>query len=201
MPALVPTEYYATICWLGRVSDREKTLAAVPERELQVTFEGVVGEAHSGATRSSCSRVSAQYAEGTVIRNVRQLSILAREELDAIAREMGLAQLDPAWLGASMTVEGIADFSHVPPSSRLQAEGGATLVVDMGNRPCIHPGRVIEKAAPGFGAAFKPAAKERRGVTAWVEREGILHLGDRLRLHIPDQRAWAPLATASRAAR
>jgi len=35
------------------------------------------------------------------------------------------------------------------------------------------------------------AAKGRRGVTAWVEREGRLAVGDALRLHIPDQPAWS----------
>jgi MOSC domain-containing protein YiiM len=30
----------------------------------------------------------------------------------------------------------------------------------------------------------------KRGVTAWVERPGDLVLGDVLRLHCPEQRAW-----------
>jgi hypothetical protein len=33
-------------------------------------------------------------------------------------------------------------------------------------------------------------------VTAWVEAEGRLALGDRLRLFIPAQRPWAGAATA-----
>ena len=37
---------------------------------------------------------------------------------------------------------------------------------------------------------FKTAAAGKRGVTAWVEREGTLRLGDEVRLHIPAQRAW-----------
>jgi hypothetical protein len=45
---------------------------------------------------------------------------------------------------------------------------------------------------PGFGKSFKAAARDRRGVTGWVEREGTLALGERLRLHIPDQRPWSP---------
>ncbi len=40
------------------------------------------------------------------------------------------------------------------------------------------------------------SATGRRGVTAWVEREGALVLGDHLRLHIPDQPAWIGLAAA-----
>lgn len=192
MPALLPTDHVATITWLGRVPGRAAGLASVPLDVLAASFAGIEGEAHSGLTRPACVRVSAQYPAGTEIRNVRQLSILSAEEIATVAAKMGVESLDPAWLGASMVLEGISDFSHVPPSSRLQTETGATLVVDMENRPCIYPGRVIEAALPGTGAAFKAAAKGLRGVTAWVEREGMFRIGDRVRLHIPDQPAWRP---------
>jgi len=43
---------------------------------------------------------------------------------------------------------------------------------------------------PHEAKGFKAAASGRRGVTAWVEREGKLSVGDQLRLHIPDQRPW-----------
>ncbi|MBS0563954.1 MAG: MOSC domain-containing protein [Proteobacteria bacterium] len=198
MPALIPTDHFGTIVWLGRVPDRKAALASQAAGELHATFAGPEGEAHCGLTRPSDSRVLDQYPRGTEIRNTRQLSILSREELDLIAAEMGLARLDPALVGASMVIAGIADFSHLPPSSRLQADGGATLVVDMQNRPCTLPGPVIEALHPGYGRAFKPAAAGRRGVTAWVEREGVLRLGARVRLHIPDQRPWAPFAEAGR---
>jgi hypothetical protein len=95
-----------------------------------------------------------------------------------------------------MVIEGIPDFSHIPPGSRLQGASGATLVVNLNNRPCTIPSRAIEAAHPGFGKAFKPAAEGRRGVVAWVEREGSFALGDTLRLHIPDQRGWKFMAEA-----
>ena len=149
-----------------------------------------------GATRPSCSRVTSQYPRGTEIRNVRQLSILSVEELTGIAAAMKLDRIDPAWLGASMVVEGIPDFSHLPPSSRLMAPSGAGVTIDMENRPCIYPGREIEKEAAGFGDLFKRATKGRRGVTAWMEYGGRLSVGDALVLHIPDQPVWAYLDAA-----
>ncbi|GGH53831.1 MOSC domain-containing protein [Frigidibacter albus] len=194
MPVLKPSDFWGEIVWLGRVDDRATTLAATPLPELHASFAGVAGEEHAGLTRPSCSRVTAQYPRNTEIRNTRQFSILAQEDLDSIAAAMGLDSLDPAWLGASMVVNGIPDFSHVPPSSRLQAGSGATLVVDIENRPCTLPAKVIEAARPGAGKLFKPAAKGKRGITAWVEREGVFRLGDRLRLHVPDQPVWAHLA-------
>jgi hypothetical protein len=105
---------------------------------------------------------------------------------------MGLAAMDFAWVGASLVLEGIPDLTHLPPSSRLQGPDGVTLVVDMENLPCQEPAVTIEKALPGQGKGFKSAAKDKRGITAWVEREGTLRLGDAVRLHIPAQRPWAP---------
>lgn len=191
MPALLPTQFTGTVTWLGRVSDSAATLRAQMLSSADLTFAGIAGECHGGLTRPSCSRTSAQYPKGTEIRNVRQLSVLSQEELAVIAAKMGLEAIDPAWTGASLVIEGIADFSHIPPSSRLQFSSGASIAVDMENRPCIYPGRVIEQDRPGFGRAFKPAAENRRGVTAWVEREGPVALGDTVTLHIPDQPVWA----------
>ena len=196
MQALKPTHYTARVTWLGRVTDRAARLEAEALAEAELTFAGIAGEAHGGVTRPSCSRVQAQHPKGTEIRNVRQLSVLSAEEIAAIAGAMGVDALDPAWLGASLVIEGIPDFSHVPPSSRLQAPSGATLVIDMENRPCQLPARVIEGHRPGRGKLFKPAAEGRRGVTAWVEREGRIALDDVLRLHIPDQPVWSELARA-----
>lgn len=194
MPALKPTDYTATVTWLGVVTndDRAELLAEVLAA-VDLTFEGIAGSVHGGATRESCSRVKSQYPPGTRIRNERQLSIISAEELSEIAAQMGLDRIDPARLGASMVLSGLPDFSFLPPSSRLQAPSGATLTVDMQNRPCQFPAKSIDKVAPGLGKGFKPAANGRRGVTASVAREGRVVLGDVLRLHIPDQRGWQPV--------
>lgn len=196
MPALLPTTYFAEILWLGRVPDMQReALMAVPETALNLSFQGLAG-AHSGETRASCSRVSAQYPKGTTIRNERQLSIVSVEELAEIARRLKLDQINPARLGASMLIRGIPDFTRVPPSSRLIAPSGASLVVNMENRPCIFPARSIEAEAPGHGKGFKTASNGLRGVTAWIEREGRIAIGDTLVLHIPDQPPWMHLDEA-----
>lgn len=196
MPALIPTAFSGLITWLGTVPDREAALEATPREVLMARFEGPEYEAHGGLTRPSCSRVLKLYKRNTPIRNTRQFSILSAEDLAATAAAMGMDRLDPALLGATMVIEGIPDLSHLPPSSRLQADGGATLVVDMENRPCVLPAKPIEAAHPGFGKRFKTAAKGRRGITAWVEAEGMLRLGQRIVLHVPDQPVWPHLDAA-----
>ena len=202
MPALIPTDHVGEIVFLGRVPHRDAPeIAGEPLVEMPLDFGGMVGEVHAGLTRPSCSRVLAQYPRNTEIRNVRQVSLVSAEELVAIAHALDLERVDPAWLGASVVVSGIPDFTHLPPSSRLQSQTGVTLTIDMENLPCQLVARTIEAARPGHGKAFKAAAKGRRGVTAWVERPGTLRMGDTLRLHVPAQRAWAPQTAPTRAAR
>ncbi len=191
MPALKATGLTAQITWLGLVPDRDAQLESVARDTLTLRFDGPEGEAHGGLTRASCSRVTALYKRGTTIRNTRQLAILSVEELTEIAARMGLDALDPALTGASMVVRGLPDFSHLPPGSRLLADSGACITVDMEIRPCTLPARPIDARHSGFGARFKAAAKGRRGVTAWVEAEGVVQLGDTLRLFVPDQPRWA----------
>jgi hypothetical protein len=191
MPVLRKTEFVGEITWMGMVPSAEE-LSATPQAALDLGFQGLQGERHEGETRASCVRVKNLYPQGTEIRNVRQLTILSEEELALIAADMGLERLDPARLGATLVLRGIPDFTFIPPNTRLQGPDGTTLTVDMENRPCVLPGREIEKDHTGYGAKFKPAAKNRRGITAWVERPGRLALGDQLVVFVPDQRAWAP---------
>lgn len=190
MPALISTEFEGRITWLGVVADQDSDIRSAPLEAVTLGWDGMPDEFHGGRTRPSCVRVTEQHKEGTEIANVRQLSLVSAEEMAQIAAEMGLDALRPEWLGASVVVEGIEDFTHIPPSSRLQSESGATLVVDMHNRPCNWPGKEIEKDHKGFGRKFRKAGEGRRGITAWVERPGALRLGDRIRLHVPDQRGW-----------
>jgi len=196
MPALKPTDFKGRIVWLGVNANRDDTLCNVPVSEMELTLAGCPGESRAGMTRPSCGRVQSQYPRGTEIRNTRQLSIVSAEELAIIASNMGVETFDPAWISASMVVEGIPDFTMIPPSSRLQFTSGATLTVDMENRPCVLPAPVINAHLPGKGKLFKTAAKKLRGVTTWVERAGILRVGGGIILHIPDQPAWPHLTRA-----
>ena len=115
---------------------------------------------------------------------------MSAEELDQIAVAMGLDRFDPVWAGATMVVEGIPDFTHLPPSSRLQFRDGSTVTVDMLNTPCHLPAAVVDRDVPGQGRTFKAAADDLRGVTAWVERAGVVAIGDEIALFAPRQRAW-----------
>ncbi len=192
MSTLQRTDYVGTVEWLGQSDGATETLRSEGLDTLDLGFHGLSGARHEGENRESCVRVSNLYTEGTQIRNVRQLTILSGEEMDAIAADMGLDTLDPRPVGVNIVLRGIPDFTHLPPNSRLQGPSGVTLTIDLENLPCVYPAKEIESDNPGHGKAFLTAAKGRRGVTAWVERPGALKRGDTLQLFVPAQRAWTP---------
>jgi hypothetical protein len=171
-------------------STPDEDLSTTRIESVAVNYAGLEGESHSGLVRASCVRVRHQYPQGTEIRNTRQISIVSVEELALIAANMGLDGLQPEWLGANLLVSGIPSFSQVPPSTRMIFDGGASLVVDLENSPCKYPGEIIERHHPGYGDRFAKAALGKRGVTAWVEREGRISNGDSIRLFIPPQRIY-----------
>lgn len=186
---LTPTSLNATITFLGLNNDA-KDLSTTATDSVDVAYTGFTGDSHSGLTRRSCARVAKQYPKNTEIRNVRQISALSVEQLNQIENNMELDTLHPEWLGANMIVSGIPDFSQVPPSSRLIAANGTSLVVDMENSPCKFPGDYIDQQVPGKGSTYPKSALGKRGVTLWVEHPGTLAIGDTLRLHIPPVCTW-----------
>lgn len=186
---LMPTKITATIGFLG-INDEPTDLSTSMVDAVNVTYAGFQGDSHSGLTRKSCTRVKHQYPVGTVIRNTRQISGLSAEDIDTVRETLQLDVLDATWLGANIVVSGITKFSQLPPSSRLIANNGTALVVDMENAPCRYPGEIIDQHKPGKGKGFAKAAVGRRGVTFWVEREGELKIGDTLSLHVPPACHW-----------
>lgn len=191
MATLTPTDISGRVVFLGLVHDRAVTLESAPVETMTLDWAGPVGECHAGLTRRSCSRVMLQHPKGTEIRNTRQLSMVSVEDLAAVAQAMDAPRIAPEWTGANIMFEGIPDFTLLPPSSRLIFANGAALVVDVENGPCRFVGEVIERHYPGKGGAFPRLAAGLRGVLGWVERPGVVALGDVARLHIPPQRLYA----------
>ena len=155
MACLTKTQYTGKIAWLGRVAENPTGVRSDAATSVHAGLDGVEGELHSGATRASCVRVTMLHPKGTEIRNTRQLSVLSAEENAEIAKELGLEALNPEWLGASIVIEGIPDFSHLPPGSRLQTSSGTTLTVDSKMSPAIGLGKRLRRINPAMARLSK----------------------------------------------
>ncbi len=169
---------------------RETGFEKTSTGHMRLTFAGPEGDCHTGLTRKSDSRTLPLYKRDIDIRNVRQVTLLAVEELADIADRLKIPAIDPSWFGANIVVKSVPDFTLLPPSTRLQFPSGATLVVDMENYPCSQIAKVVERHHPGTQFNVVKAAMHKRGVTAWVEREGEIHTGDSIKIVTPPNRLY-----------
>ena len=171
--------------------NREAGLEKAEVDRLELLFSGIKGDMHAGLTRKSDIRTIKQYARDTDIRNVRQLTVVSEEELAEIADLMGIPDMKAEWLGANVVTSGIPDLTLLTPSTRLQFPSGATIVVDMENFPCRQVADVVAQHHPEPKAGLVASAVHKRGVTAWVEREGIINDEDEIIVWVPPQRLYA----------
>jgi hypothetical protein len=164
--------------------------------ELQLDFEGVAGDFHRGHTRRSGGR-EPWYPRGTEIRNERQVSIVATDELSKIAKGMGIPNIAPEWIGANLVLDGVPHLSLLPAGTLLFFRNGVTLKVDAQNGPCRLAGRSVADHAGmadiEAGALLFPKAGRRlRGVVAWVEKPGTITKGEEISVRIPEQWIYRP---------
>lgn len=167
-----------------------------PIDRLALTLDGIAGDIHAGPTRRTGAR-EPWHPRGTVIRNDRQLSLLADEELAETAAALGLARLPAEWIGANMTVAGRVGLSMLAPMSRLMAPSGATIVVTAYNAPCRQSGRAIaaRSGVPAHEFGFIKAAGGRRGLVGYVERPGLVMVADVLTIVAPRGPGQIPSGT------
>jgi MOSC domain-containing protein YiiM len=158
---------------------------------LELGFDGIAGDFHAGQTRKSGGR-EPWYPRGTEMRNERQLSLVAPDELAVVASRMGIAEVKPEWIGANLLIEGVPQFSMLPSGTLMFFKGGVTLKVDAQNGPCRFAGRAIAENArmPDHEAGallFPKVAKRLRGLVAWVEKPGVIQAGEDISIRVPEQ--------------
>lgn len=156
---------------------------------LDLSFDGIEGDGHAGATRRSGGR-EPWYPRGTTIRNERQLSLLCPAELAEIAEALAIPALAPEWLGGNLVIEGLPRFSWLPARTLLFFEGGVTIKIDGDNAPCRKTGRAVAKEhgeRPDLELAFVAAARHRRGLVGWVEKPGRIERGEAVDVRLPEQ--------------
>lgn len=162
-----------------------------PTEALDLGFEGIAGDFHAGTTRRSGGR-EPWYGRGTEMRNERQISIVASDELRLIAAGMKLAEVKPDWIGANLVIDGVPRLSMLPSGTQMFFAGGVTLKVDGQNHPCRLAGRAVAENArmadhEAGALMFPKAAKRLRGLVAWVEKPGRVTRGEAVSVRIPEQ--------------
>ncbi|MBB6464517.1 MOSC domain-containing protein [Aminobacter carboxidus] len=158
---------------------------------LPLGFEGIAGDVHAGYTRRSGGR-EPWYPRGTEMRNERQLSIIAPDEMAIVAERMGLAEIKPEWIGANLTLDGVPMLSMLPAGTMLFFKGGVTIKIDGQNAPCRVAGRSIAEHAgmtdhDAGSLLFPKVSRRLRGLVGWVEKPGVIAAGEEVSVRVPEQ--------------
>ena len=163
---------------------------------MPLGFDGIPEDVHAGPTRRSGGR-EPWYPRGTEMRNERQLSIVAPDELATVATRMGIAEVRPEWIGANLLVDGVPQLSMLPAGTLLFFAQGVTVKIDGQNAPCRSAGRAV---ADGAGMAdrkagelaFPKAATRLRGLVGWIEKPGRISVGEEISVRVPEQWIYRP---------
>ncbi|WP_019171469.1 MOSC domain-containing protein [Pseudaminobacter salicylatoxidans] len=158
---------------------------------LELDFRGILNDYHAGYTRRSGGR-EPWYPRGTEMRNERQITVIAPDEMAKVAALMGIAEVRPEWIGANILLDGIPHLSMLPSGTLLFFKGGVTLKVDAQNGPCRIAGRRIAERTgmPDLDAGallFPKVARRLRGLVVWVEKPGRIDKGEDVSVRVPEQ--------------
>lgn len=172
------------------IADNADSLVSRRVPSVRVLENGFEGDKHQGWFRKADVRAK-RYPKGTKIWNSRQISIVSESELAKIAMELGVPKTEPEWLGANICIKDTwVLLSLLNPRTKIyipNEEGGPDVgfYVTAQNKPCIHPGNVIENYYISLdpvkyghlACKFLKAAEGRRGLVAVVEHPGVIRQG------------------------
>ena len=139
------------VVWIGLRPARRATMASV-EMVTASAAEGLVGDRYNGRSGS------------------RQVTLIQREHLAAIASHLGLERIAPDQLRRNIVVEGINLAALKDHRFRL----GTAILAWTGE---CHPCSRMEET---FGPGGYNAVRSHGGITARVIESGIITIGDRL---------------------
>jgi MOSC domain-containing protein YiiM len=126
----------------------------------------------------SNSREMHAFKRGTTIVNYRQISIVDRAELHQIAQRLDLEEILPGTIADNICTEGLPDLTALPLMTRLMFPSGASIMTGGENNPCTIAGGMVQARYGTLPHKFPKAAIHLRGITGWVERPGVIRVGD-----------------------
>lgn len=154
-----------------------------PREGIECGWNGIVDDRHHGRTKPAGGRET-YVRKGTDLLNIRQVTIVSKEELAEIARLIDVPDVTGPDLGANIVLKNIEGLTQLPGGTTIKFPGRETLLVVIGeNGPCKLPGVNIHARHPvmprgELTAKFHEVAKGRRGLVAMVLHPGYLYRGD-----------------------
>lgn len=141
------------VMWIGLRPQPQGTLQAVPEAQA-VAQTGLVGDHYKGSSGK------------------RQVTLIQAEHLEAVAKLLGMARIDPLWTRRNIVVSGINLLAF---EGRKFQIGEVILEFTGACEPCA-------RMEANLGSGGYNAMQGHGGICTRVVQEGTIRLGDEVRL-------------------
>ncbi|HEY7357677.1 MAG TPA: hypothetical protein VH590_14465 [Ktedonobacterales bacterium] len=159
---------------------------SVPVAELRLRPNyGIVGDTHAGAERVN--------SKGQVVPNFRQFTAVNPRELGAVAEDIGVPFIDPAWVKANICFGWLSSepFTQTLAPGTLLLQGAERPVLEIKGavEPCLGAGQAIAAQFPQLAMEaeqFPKVAYGRRGVHGVVLEELTIRPGDTFTALLPE---------------
>lgn len=182
---------------LGLYIGLEGTHLSEKTDKIVCRLDGIEGDRHRQSSKPAGAQEKHIVEKYRTVANFRQVTIVTKEEMDAVAKSLEVPSLYAEDFSANIVLCNIEDFTRLPPEyylvfSNTRKETHAVLRIMGENRPCVVAGGNMEARYPdhkSIQSRFVKAALGRRGQVAVVYAEGVIRQGDTVTLvpHQPTQ--------------
>lgn len=165
----------------------DKTISKEQDK-LLLDWDGIREDRHYGRIKFAGVREEYMH-KGEEMLNLRQISIVSKEELNVIAENLKIDHIEAEDLGANILIEGIKNFTEIPFGSVMKFKYGTVLLLTGDNFPCILPGKELSKREENhlIASQFAKKAMHLRGQTALILKSGIIKRNDNIEIVIPKE--------------
>ncbi|HEX5369768.1 MAG TPA: MOSC domain-containing protein [Dehalococcoidia bacterium] len=155
-------------------------VAKQPCDEAFLGPHGFVGDRHEAEFR-------ANRFGGPPRKNPRQWSAVSSDEVAELCADLGLDRpFQPGALGENLLLSGV-QLAFVPEESVIEFPGGARLLVNGRNDPCVNAAAELSQTyGPSIRERFIKTAFGRRGIIGSVLESGVIRPGERVRILVPE---------------
>lgn len=164
----------------------EGTHVSTEVEKLQCRLDGLEGDRHRMSSQLAVGQSAHIVDKGRPVANFRQVTIVTKEEMDAVAHSLRVSRLYAEDFSANIVLGNIDNFTQLPPLyylvfSNSKKETHAVLRIMGENKPCVVAGGNMRDRFPhisGIQNQFVKAASGKRGQVAVVFAEGYIRPGD-----------------------
>lgn len=165
------------------------------DKKAKIMWGGLYGDRFFGRTTLASTKDVREVgvSKGSEILNIRQLTIVSKEELTKTAKNLGIKDIDPKDMKANIVLSGIKNLTLLPIGTKLIFPKQCVLFVTGENYPCYITGNRVQASnaeCEGVDIRYAKEAMHKRGLIAITLRPGWIYLNDEVDILIPPQRIY-----------